>query len=166
MKNIIPTTVIASMLITGLSSVAGNATASRVDEVFEDTEATCLALNVYYEARGSNLADKAAVADVVLNRTLDRRYPATICGVVQDGYKPGRSDCQFSWYCDGKADKPRDMDSWYEAQYIAYSILADDQYRGISEGATHYHATYVNPYWASSLQMVGTIGKHVFYRWE
>ena len=99
MKNIIPTTVIASMLITGLTSVAGNATASRVDEVFEDTEATCLALNVYYEARGSNLADKAAVADVVLNRTLDRRYPATICGVVQDGYKPGRSDCQFSWYC-------------------------------------------------------------------
>ena len=87
MKNIIPTTVIASMLITGLTSIAGNATASRVDEVFEDKEAICLALNVYYEARGSNLADKAAVADVVLNRTLDRRYPATICGVVQDGYK-------------------------------------------------------------------------------
>ncbi len=129
MKNIIPTTVIASMLITGLTSIAGNATASRVDEVFEDKEAICLALNVYYEARGSNLADKAAVADVVLNRTLDRRYPATICGVVQDGYKPGRSDCQFSWYCDGRADVPQDMDSWYEAQTIAYSMLADDQYR-------------------------------------
>jgi spore germination cell wall hydrolase CwlJ-like protein len=85
---------------------------------------------------------------------------------VQDGYKPGRSDCQFSWYCDGKADVPQDMDSWYEAQTIAYSMLADDQYRGISEGATHYHATYINPYWASSLQMVGTVGKHIFYRWE
>ena len=68
MKSIIPTTVIATMLITGLTSVG--ATASRVDEVFEDTEATCLALNIYYESRSSNLADKAAVADVVLNRTL------------------------------------------------------------------------------------------------
>ena len=43
----------------------------------------CLALNVYYEARGSNLADKYAVADVVLNRVKDSRYPDSICDVVK-----------------------------------------------------------------------------------
>tara|TARA_B110000503_G_scaffold122270_1_gene186686 strand:- start:468 stop:974 length:507 start_codon:yes stop_codon:yes gene_type:complete len=129
-------------------------------------EMECLALNIYYEARSSNFADKAAVADVVINRTLDRRYPETICGVVHDGYKAGKKNCQFSWYCDGKDDNPQNLDAWYEAQSIAYNMLQHNTFRGITEGATHYHATYVEPHWADSLQMVGTIGKHIYYRWE
>jgi len=126
----------------------------------------CLALNIYYEARGSNLADKAAVADVVLNRVKDTRYPNTICEVVHDGYRKGRRDCQFSWYCDGKSDNPQDKDRWFEAQMISWGMLEFDKFRGISEGATHYHATYVSPRWAKSLQLVGRIGAHIFYRWE
>ena len=126
----------------------------------------CMALNVYYEARSSNLADKYSVADVVLNRVKDTRYPNTVCKVVQDGYREGRRDCQFSWYCDGKSDIPRDIDNWKEAQMIAWSIMNWDKMRGITEGATHYHATYVTPHWAKSLQMVGRIGAHIFYRWE
>jgi spore germination cell wall hydrolase CwlJ-like protein len=129
-------------------------------------EEHCLALNIYYEARGSNLADKVAVGDVVLNRVNDTRYPNTICGVVQDGYVKGRRDCQFSWYCDGKSDDPQDADAWAEAQLLAWSLVMWDKYRGITEGATNYHATYVNPRWASGLQFVGTIGAHKFYRWE
>ena len=31
--------------------------------------------------------------------------------------------------------------------------------------ATHYHTTWVNPYWAPSLAHIGTIGAHRFYRW-
>ena len=38
-----------------------------------EPEAWCLAQNVYYEARGSNRADRIAVADVVLNRVKDTR---------------------------------------------------------------------------------------------
>jgi len=129
-------------------------------------ELHCLAQNIYFEARGSNFADKVAVADVVINRKIDRRYPDTICGVVQDGYIPGQRVCQFSWYCDGKSDTPVDLDHWHEAQSIAYSVLEFGEYRGITEGATHYHATYVDPFWASSLQMVGRIGAHIYYRWE
>lgn len=132
----------------------------------EAEELHCLALNVYYEARGSNFADKVSVADVVINRTLDRRYPPTICGVVKDGYVPGKRVCQFSWYCDGKSDTPVDQDKWMEAQSIAFNMLQFGDYRGITEGATHYHATYVDPFWASSLQMVGRIGAHIYYRWE
>jgi len=126
----------------------------------------CMALNIYHEARGSNLADKYAVADVTLNRVEDTRYPNTVCEVVKDGYKKGRRDCQFSWYCDGKSDVPRDEDMWKESQMIAWSIMNWDKMRGITEGATHYHATYVSPRWAKSLQMVGRIGAHIFYRWE
>ena len=48
-------------------------------------EMWCLALNVYFEARSSNRADRMAVADVVINRARDTRYPNTLCGVVQQG---------------------------------------------------------------------------------
>lgn len=131
----------------------------------------CLALNIYFEARGSNLADKVAVADVVINRKKDRRYPDTVCGVVQQAKldtngHPRLNQCQFSWYCDGRADTPTDQDRWEEAKLLAYQILIHNKYRGITEGSTHYHATYVSPKWAASYQQVGRIGEHIFYRWE
>ena len=137
----------------------------------------CMALNIYYESRGSNFADQVAVADVVLNRVNDRRYPDTVCDVVHQGkQKPSwkdksvmvmvRNKCQFSWYCDGKADTPHMGDAWINAQTVAWRIIQFGEYRGLTEGATHYHATYVEPSWAGSLQLIGTIGKHVFYRWN
>ena len=42
----------------------------------------------------------------------------------------------------------------------------EKKYRGITEGATHYHATYVSPNWAPELDLVGRIGTHIFYRWR
>lgn len=131
----------------------------------------CLAQNIYYESRGSNLADMAAVANVVMNRAKDRRYPDTICGVVQQGKKNAdgsmvRNMCQFSWYCDGKSDWPAQGDAWFKAQMLAYQLIEDGNYRGLTEGATHYHATYVNPRWAKDFTLIGRIGEHIFYRWE
>lgn len=136
-----------------------------------EPEAWCLAQNVYYEARSSNRADRIAVADVVLNRVIDTRYPNTICEVVHQGRKnPNgtmkRNMCQFSWYCDGKSDWPTDMDAWVDAQQIAYLMIVHNDGRGLTEGATHYHATYVKPAWAKQKQLVGRIGKHIYYRWK
>ena len=136
----------------------------------------CMALNVYYEARSSNLADQYAVADVVLNRVEDTRYPNTICDVVKEGQKDAngnmkRNKCQFSWYCDGKHDRPQDEDSWKRAQSVAWDIVKWNTFRGITEGSTHYHTTYVNPRWNKSrkgwsITRVGRIGAHIFYRWN
>jgi spore germination cell wall hydrolase CwlJ-like protein len=173
MKNLI-SSILTATLMMGTVSVPFIVEAQAQSEANQaqiEAEFQCLALNIYYEARGSNLADKAAVADVVLNRTQDRRYPASICEVVQQGNKDAngnmiRNQCQFSWYCDGKSDNPQDLDRWNEAQVIAYNMLTRGKYRGITEGATHYHATYVNPRWASTLQTVGRIGAHIYYRWE
>lgn len=139
-------------------------------------ELECLALNIYYEARSSNLADKAAVADVVLNRVESSRYPNTICGVVKQGKLskwhlettgkevPIKNQCQFSWYCDGKPDIPTNKDSWEESKLLAYQLYHYGTFRGISEGALMYHAVYVEPFWAKHYQLVGTIGMHKFYR--
>ena len=139
-------------------------------------QAYCMALNIYYETRGSNLADSFAVADVVLNRVEDTRYPDTVCKVVYQGHKDEngnmiRNKCQFSWYCDGKPDKPQNEEMWKRAQSISWAIIKWDQYRGISEGATHYHAHYVNPRWnrskkGFSITRLGRIGAHIYYRWN
>jgi spore germination cell wall hydrolase CwlJ-like protein len=131
----------------------------------------CLAQNIYYEARGSSRADQIAVADVVINRVQDERYPDSICEVVQQGEKHAngqmvRNRCQFSWYCDGKSDWPKDLDAWVIAQQIAFNMITYGDWRGLTEGATHYHADYVNPNWARTLTLTGTIGVHKFYRWD
>jgi spore germination cell wall hydrolase CwlJ-like protein len=148
-------------------------------------ELYCLAMNTYFEAKSEPIAGQYATADVVLNRVNDARYPNTICEVVLQGptreswktkqhadlpddqrkYNPVRNMCQFSWYCDGKADKVRDGDAWRKAQEIAYRIVTEGKFRGVTEGATHYHATYVSPDWAPQLDLVGRIGTHIFYRW-
>ena len=151
--------------------VSGPVSAQNFDLEKLFPEVQCMALNIYYEARGSNLADKAAVADVVLNRVNDTRYPNTVCEVVKQGLQDTngnmrRNKCQFSWYCDGKHDRPQNQDLYVEAQGIAWNMVEENKYRGITEGATHYHATYVNPRWAPTLQLVGRIGAHIFYRWE
>lgn len=142
---------------------------------YESKDLHCLAMNVYHESRSENLAGKYAVADVVMNRVRDDRYPSDVCSVVyqaetKPSWKdptilvPKRNRCQFSWYCDGKNDDATDEDAWEEAVYVSYRMLHVGKFRGITEGATHYHTTYVNPYWAPSLQQVGTIGSHIFYR--
>jgi spore germination cell wall hydrolase CwlJ-like protein len=165
---------ILAVAMLALSSCVANATVTKNMEVLfteSDEQAWCLAQNIYYEARGSNLADQAAVADVVLNRVKDTRYPNTVCEVVKQGEKHAngqmkRNRCQFSWYCDGKSDYPTNREAWAKAQETAYMILYLDQYRGITEGATHYHADYVKPRWARQLSLVGRIGDHVYYRWK
>ena len=132
----------------------------------------CLALNIYHEARDQPFIGQVAVAQVVMNRVYDDRYPDDVCGVVMQGptysWKPDfpvRHRCQFSWYCDGKSDKTPDEGAWQKAMMIAQGVHTgnlDD----FVEGATHYHATYVLPEWAESKTPVVQIGEHVFYRWD
>ena len=141
----------------------------------DEEQALCLAMNVYHEAKGETLAGKSAVAHVTMNRVAHKKYPNNVCDVIFDAQTrvnwkgnivPIRDRCQFSWYCDGKADKPIPGDAWVNAQTVAWNIMEDGMYRGLTEGATHYHADYVEPRWAKSLQLVGRIGAHIFYRWE
>ncbi len=164
---------IAVILLVLTSTLSANAREPSI-QLFTQEEYPqhyCLSLNIYHEARGSNLADRAGVANVVMNRTNDRRYPDTVCAVVQQGVQDSAGNmvlhkCQFSWYCDGKDDVPTDTDMWVQSQMLAWNVIEDNKYRGLTEGATHYHATYVSPNWTSELQLVGRIGAHIFYRWE
>jgi len=132
----------------------------------------CLALNVYHEAKNQPFIGQVAVAQVVMNRVYDERYPNTVCEVVEQGptysWKPDfpiRNRCQFSWYCDGLSDTPTEKDAWDNAIMVANGVYHSN-FEDFVEGATHYHAYYVAPEWASAKTYIVRIEDHIFYRWD
>ena len=130
----------------------------------------CLRQNIFFEARNQTVEGQVAVAWVTLNRLDNSIYPDTICGVVKQAKRDSsgkviRNMCHFSWYCDGKSDKPKNTKAYAKALMIAHGVYhgnLDD----FVEGATHYHAHYVTPEWAKTKTMTVRINDHIFYRWE
>ena len=124
----------------------------------------CLTAALYYEARSEGADGERAVAQVVLNRVRDRAFPKSVCGVVYQGSHRS-TGCQFSFTCDGSMNARRNSGAWDRAGMIAAAALAGEVYAPVGS-ATHYHANYVTPWWASSLARVGQVGAHIFYRWR
>ena len=121
-----------------------------------------LALNIYHEARGEPIHAQIAVAEVTLNRVNSPNYPDTIKGVVT---QTGGGSCAFSWYCDGKSDKPKDKKSWTRALFLADFIMDQGDYISVvGEDALFYHNLSVTPYWLSDVKKLTTVGNHVFYK--
>ena len=99
---------------------------------------------------------KLAVANVTINRTLSKEYPNSVCGVVKEGrhyysaksesWQPFRDMCQFSWYCDGRGDDPNPGRTWNSSKDLAKIVLGKhhkDILIDITDGATHYHANWM-----------------------
>lgn len=141
-------------------------------------QTTCLAQNVYHEARNQGTAGQLAVIAVTLNRVNDDRFPNSICGVVYEGQHrpswkgngimvPVRHKCQFSWYCDGKSDAIHDH-ATYETIYTLSEGITSGliQVPDITDGATFYHADYVSPSWAAHKTKTIEIEDHIFYKWR
>jgi spore germination cell wall hydrolase CwlJ-like protein len=128
-----------------------------------DREFECLALNVYFEARGESLAGQYAVAAVTLNRVVHPAFPDSICQVVMQGAELGQNRCQFSWVCDRYGDRPRNRGAWENAKHVAFTTLFLDQ-PDPTDGAVYFHAAWVRPSWSRMMLRVGQIGDHLFYR--
>lgn len=121
-------------------------------------EIECLATNIYFEALTESEAGQVAVANVTMNRVKSKHFPNSVCEVV---WEPK----QFSWTHDGKSDTPADKKAYEEVYEIAkavyYGNIVD-----ITEGATFYHADYVNPSWNKVMERVAKIDRHIFYKHE
>ena len=119
----------------------------------------CLAVAVFFEARGEPMVGKEAVANVIVNRVEDHRYPDDVCSVVNEPYA-------FSYTHDGLHDDPtrhtghQDKIAWAEAQAVAKDAL-EGNLLGIT--STHYHTTNVLPFWAKHYSLDTRIGNHLFY---
>ena len=116
--------------------------------------ALCLALAIYFEARNQPIEGQVAVAHVVLNRIKDKRWSDNACDVVYARH-------QFSFYWDGKSDRPREPNAWRMAQDLASKVF---ELPDPTSGATHYHSTGVQPYWSRCLVPTQVIGDHVFFK--
>ena len=131
---------------------------------------TGLAQNIYFEARDQPTIGQRAVAEVVLNRVHDPRWPDTVCEVVREGptyrwkqHYPIKHRCQFSWFCDGLSDKPKDQRAWNRAVSIAEEVYSSYGLTiPVVDGATFYHSVDVNPAW--NREYITTIADHIFYR--
>lgn len=122
----------------------------------------CLAQAIYYEAASEGADGQRAVAQVVLNRVRHPGYPSSVCGVVYQGSER-TTGCQFSFTCDGSLKRPPAQSLWRQAEQLAKEALAGKVFAPVGH-STHYHADYVLPYWADSLDKSVQIGRHLFYR--
>ena len=120
-------------------------------------EMQCLAGAVYFESRGEPLAGQLAVAQVIINRSESRQFPASYCGVVHQ-----RS--QFSFVKNGRMPSPRRASSaWQRAKAIA-RIAHQGTWQSEADDSLYFHANYVRPSWSRSKQARARISTHIFYR--
>ena len=144
-----------------LASLPGLAETNPLYQPVSD-ELYCLALTIYFEARGEPEKGKLAVAHVVMNRMMDDRFPDTVCRVVQQGGEQVRYRCQFTWWCDGLSDRPKNLRQWEKSKALARTVYLGDT-PDPTGGALWYHADYVAPTWAQAFNRTSQIGRHIFY---
>ena len=114
---------------------------------------TCMAVAIYFEARGEPIDGQMLVAKTIINRVADERWPDTVCEVVKQPH-------QFSFYSDGKSDTPRDAEAYATALEVAAVALSGDH---LWSGPLYYHTLDVRPVWRHALQPIGVVGSHIFY---
>jgi spore germination cell wall hydrolase CwlJ-like protein len=140
-------------------------------------QVSCLASNIYFEARSEPVDGQIAVAFVTLNRVASQDFPNTICDVVKQKSRVERIGdkrivCQFSWYCETKPKGQyynmlltNDTTKKYnDVLEVAIHVYANqEKLIDPTNGSLFYHADYVRPNWRNLDRHV-IIGRHIFYR--
>jgi len=148
--------------------VVGLSTKSKADQKYISVkEMECLIEAIYFEARSESFDGQIAVANVILNRVSNRKFPRTICEVVHYGHKdwrgfPIRGRCAFSYWCDGKPEHMVNTTAYRSAAEAATLALEGFVIKKLDK-ATFYHAEYVNPEWSKNKKFIRKIGTHLFY---
>ena len=142
---------------------SGKAFGGLAEREFQKRERRCMTTALYFEARSEPESGQIAVGQVVMNRVRSPDYPDTICGVVYQG-SSRRTGCQFSFTCDGKADKPNSKSHWERSKRLSNQVLEGQIWLKSIGHATHYHADYVAPRWRRKMHRLKKIGRHIFYK--
>ncbi len=140
------------------TSQAARRKASSRTATSANAQQECLAMAMYWEARGEGLGGMTAVGWTVLNRMRSGQFPTTPCGVVHQGKQTW--PCEFEFWCDGRDDTPRESGSWHSAMTLAAQLLHDPP-PDPTRGALYFHGGGIRmPHHARTRK----IGGHVFYR--
>ena len=128
---------------------------------------SCLARNVYYEARGESLEGQKAVALVTLNRVENSMFPDTICGVVNERKTVnGRTKCQFSWRCESHTNPKKAVRQSHESYQAALTAILEYETLTktlVTKDTLFFHAKHVRPFWRKVKQRLTRIDNHIFY---
>lgn len=111
------------------------------------TPVTCLASAIWHEARGESMLGQLAVATTIMNRQKSKQFPNDICSIVFQPF-------QFSGLRVIRYDK--------STLRLAKKILSGE-IKLLAMTATHYHNLTVFPQWAEKMNVVASIGNHIFY---
>ena len=145
---------LSSSLVLIAGTVLGGGTAAAAPP---DGQLHCLARAIYWEARNQPFNGQVAVAQVILNRTEDGRFPSDICGVVHQRTARG---CQFEWVCTHGRRQPREREAWQRALHVAE--IARTDYVDLVGGAIFFHDTSIRRW--RHLEKTVRIGDIIFYR--
>ena len=145
---------------------------------FPKDELTCMACNIYFEARGEPDAGMVAVGKTVMTRAASPLYPKTLCGVVYER----QGAWQYSWVggINHRPSSPRrskHRHARHQAPRQSYRLPKDGIILARVEkaartamaqgpsGATRYYADYIpHPRDLSrDCHMVNHIGHHLFF---
>jgi hypothetical protein len=134
---------------------------------FSNDEKLCLTQAIYHEARGESESGQWAVANVIINRAMSKKFPKTLCGVVFQNADQGLYHCQFTFACDGRSDFGTEKGAWNRAVKLAAAAYREYQQGErpgvVPNSALYYHTLAVNPAWSYTYKEVAEIGSHVFY---
>ena len=176
---LIATLLLASFLLTGPSIAQANANYKQLPVltkkfpiahagIMSTNQETrkiiqCLALNVYFEARGTIPQDQIGVAYVTKNRAGSGKFEPTICGTVFQIARSGRHIVpQFNWTTH-RLPNQIESPAWDKAQDIAYLVYTS-QVKDPTKGALYFHDhdDFHGPWQAHSGKL--RIGSHVFIK--
>ena len=116
------------------------------------TATLCLAAALYHEARGEPEPGQFAVAETIMRRVEDGRWPDDVCSVVHQPH-------QFSWTADPQP--VRDMAAWDKSLAIAEIVMSGQT--TATYCADHYARIELEPDWAQWMIVDIEIGDHSFY---
>jgi N-acetylmuramoyl-L-alanine amidase len=119
-----------------------------------DEQLRCLATSIYFESKGEPLAGQLAVAQVVLNRAKQKRFGASVCGVVT---QPG----QFSFVRGGELPDVDESKATYRTAVAVAKVAMAEAWDSPAPDALYFNARRA-PF--AGKTRVASIGNHVFYR--
>jgi len=139
---------------------SGGSLRTVVDDSDTWDEHTCLSRAIYFESKGESDRGKILVAQTTVNRmNSDKRYfPNTICQVVKQ--KIGKR-CTYSWFCDGKSDKPKDLIQYKKSETIATNAI-NGKYKGVTKALYFKRCSAINRFF-DKLKYLGKEGNHCFF---
>ena len=148
------------IFVLALTALALPAQAGHLSDMDRQVVATCMVL----EAGCDGIEGMQAVLNVILTRAdgyLDQLVPQTI--------RRGAFSAMSAVWHEPTPDysplitRARNQGDVYDNALQLINIMEKGLLWDNTYGATHYHASYIRPYWVSDMGYLTTIGGHHFY---